>query len=147
MRKSSRNRISTLVAFALLAAAGCDSRTGDVVGQVTCDGKTVVSGSVMIVANDSLAYHGVIDGGGNYTIARVPTGPGKMAVFSPGPADYKNFAEILGMGKNGAVKPRSFPGDPDKWFPIPEKYQKFEESGLTVTVTSGRTQRDMALVD
>jgi hypothetical protein len=150
MRKLSRNRISTFVAFAILAAAGCGPRTGDVVGQVTCDGKTVASGSVMIVASDSLAYHGVIDREGNYTISKVPIGPGKMAVFSPGPDDYnKPFLppQIFTKAKNESLKPPPFPGDRKKWFPIAEKYQKFEESGLTVTVTSGRTHRDLALVD
>jgi hypothetical protein len=155
MRESSRNRIRILVALAIPVAAiplavGCGGRTGDVVGQVTCGGKTVTSGSVMIVASDSLAYHGVIDGEGNYTIAKVPTGPGKMAVFSPGPIDEKKLLpppQLTGQRKTASPKPRPFPGDPDKWFAIPAKYRKFQDSGLTVTVQSGQTRRDLALED
>jgi hypothetical protein len=137
-----------LVALGLLTLSGCGARTGDVTGKVTFGDKTVASGSVMIIASDSLAYHGVIDDEGNYTIAKVPVGQGKMAVFSPGPDAFKDLPlppQFMAKGVIKPVKPPPFRDDEKKWFSIPEKYQKFDESGLKVEVKSGVNKRDIPL--
>jgi hypothetical protein len=131
-----------------LTLAGCGARTGEVTGKVTCEDKIVVNGSVMIVASDSLAYHGIIDDEGSYTIGKVPVGPGKMAVFSPGPVSTENpppQSMAKGVFQPQPAKPPRFRGDAKKWFPIAEKYQKFDESGLKIDVKSGVNKRDISL--
>jgi hypothetical protein len=147
---SRRRPVCCLFCLALLASTGCSAGTGAVAGTVTYQGKTVASGTVLIVASDSLPYYGTIQDDGTYTVLKVPTGPAKMAVLSPGPDAGKNFELILKVTKRGFEgpdRPPAFRGDPKKWFPLPDKYREFNDSGLTVTVTGGVNQRDIPLSD
>ena len=103
-----------IMGLALCQVAGCGPSPGEISGTVTFQGKTLASGTVIIVGSDLLTYYGNIEDDGTYTVAKVPTGPAKIVVFSP-PA---------------------FRADPKKWFPLPKKYEEFETSGLTLTVTA-----------
>jgi hypothetical protein len=137
-----------LLGLALFRIVGCAASTGDVTGTVTYGGKTVASGTVLIVGSDSLPYYGTIHDDGSYMVARVPAGLARIAVLSPGPDAGKNVESILQItrkGREGPDRPPSFRGDREKWFPLPDKYREFKESGLTVTVTGGVNQRNIAL--
>ena len=132
----------------LVSVAGCGSKFGEVNGTVTSHGKPVCSGTVLFLGSDLLTYYGTIDDDGGYTVPKVPVGPAKIAVFSPGPDAFKN-PDVLGSAPDeGTVKkvpPSVFRGDPKKWFPIPDEYQDFAKSRLTVTVTGGLNWHDIAL--
>jgi hypothetical protein len=56
----------------VVAAAGCGSRLGEVKGTVTCQGKVVCSGMVLIRGSDRLAYNGTIEDDGSYTVTKEP---------------------------------------------------------------------------
>jgi hypothetical protein len=134
--------------LALLASAGCGAESGAVTGTVSFQGKSVASGTVIIVGADSLPYYGAIQDDGTYTIARVPTGLAKIAVLSPGPDSGPNIRMAYAASQRGfekKVAPRAFRGDPHKWFPLPEKCAEFDTSGLTLTVTRGTNELDIVL--
>jgi hypothetical protein len=104
---------------------------------VTYDGKPLVSGSVMMVADDGLPLVGVINPDGSYTVSGVPVGKVRVAVNSPPPEPPVNAGGPAGpLGKNPASAPPPLVDDAG-WFPIPEKYGDPEQSGLTFHVKRG----------
>jgi hypothetical protein len=137
---------SCIIALAIFASAGCGARLGAVTGKVTCKGQVVASGSVVIVGSDLLPHHGLIEEDGTYTVPRVPTGPAKIAVFSPGPDQTfpPDPPNVRPEFKKKTTSP-AFRGNPSKWFPIPEKYQDFDASALTLTVAGGVNELDISL--
>jgi hypothetical protein len=136
--------------LAFSAIVGCGPSSGDVTGTVTLQGKTVRSGSVIVVASDLLTYNGNIQEDGSYMVPRVPTGLARIAVFSPAPYSGKSIKLPLPMGTPGFERTVTLPPskvDPKNWFPLPDKYREFDESGLTVKVISGMNERDISLGD
>jgi hypothetical protein len=135
------------IAFSLFTLTGCGASTGAVTGTVTYQNKTVASGTVVVFGSDSLPYYGIIQEDGSYTVPKVPAGPAKIAVVSPGPDAGQHMPPFVmaGPGKVKSATPPPFRGDPKKWFPLPARYRDFDDSGLTVTVTSGVNKRDIAL--
>jgi hypothetical protein len=135
----------TLMACAPLAGAGCG---GSITGTVTFQNKPVASGTVVVVGSDMLPHYGTIEDDGGYTVPSVPTGLAKIAVFSPGPdgarpayPDLPDAEPVLPKRASARV----FRGDPQKWFPLPDKYRDFDASGLGLTVTSGENRLDLDL--
>jgi hypothetical protein len=128
----------------LLAAAGCGSR-GDVAGKVTCKGKPLVWGTVIIVGGDGIPVPGNIEKDGTYRVRGVHIGEGKVAVASPNPKEA--YEKARNMARKGQVLSTLSPPDvdPKQWFAIPRKYESPEGSGLTVTVGRGETPFDIDL--
>src|SRR5262249_34184598 len=125
--------------------------TGDVTGTVTFQGKNIASGTVIIVASDSLPYSGIVDEEGIFLVSKVPTGRAKIAVVSPNPEAGTDMTRLLfqrnifrkDLPKSAAPPPPRV--NPKKWFPLPDKYGDFKESGLTVTITGGLNWRHIPL--
>ena len=137
--------VRTLVLLAPLVAAGCGS-SGSITGTATLHNKPVASGTVVVVGSDQLPYYGNIEDDGSYTVPRVPTGLAKIAVFSPGPAAQVPADPPAANPRfSRKVPARVFRGDPQKWFPLPDKYQDFNTSGLSMTVTGGVNRLDLEL--
>jgi hypothetical protein len=137
-----------LLAAIIFAGAGCGAGSGDVSGTVTFQNKPVASGTVIIVGSDSLPYYSNIQEDGSYLVRKVPTGPAKIVVLSPGPDAGKDGPPIAVMAKPGferKVRQHVFPGDPKKWFPIPDNYGEFNSSGLSMTIAGGMNQHDIPL--
>jgi hypothetical protein len=67
---------ATLLALAVLPAAGCSSPNGTVSGEVTYDGQPVTNGTVTFLPTDG---KGAVTGGpvtdGHYRVENVPPGP------------------------------------------------------------------------
>jgi hypothetical protein len=153
MRSSSCSRWSSLYCgLALYALSGCGLGTGEVTGSVKYQGKIVAGGSVIIRGSDRLPYSGTINEDGTYRVLNVPTGPATITVHSPGPAaDIDPGADVrllLRKSKKSFTtppKPALFAGDRDKWFRLPDKYQEFDQSGLTLTVKAGVNEHDLRL--
>jgi hypothetical protein len=148
LKNNGRCLMAFILGLILVGAAGCGSKFGEVKGTVSNHGKAVCSGTVLFLGSDQLPYYGTIDDDGGYTVPKVPAGPAKIAVFSPGPDAFKNV-DALGIAPDGGIvkkaPPSVFRGDPKKWFPIPDEYQDFAKSRLTVTVTGGLNWHDIAL--
>ena len=130
-----------VAAFLGLAGAGCGGGIGTVSGTVTYQNKKVVSGTVMIVASDSLPYYSPIDKDGTYSVENVPAGEAKVSVTSLDPSGPK--------GRPGApkrpVEKKEPAVDPKLWFSIPDRYADFSNSGLTVNVRRGPNTYDIKL--
>jgi hypothetical protein len=130
----------------LVGVTGCGSGFGDVTGTVTSRGELVTSGTVLLLASDKLSHSGIIEDNGRYTIPKVPVGIAKIAVLSPGPDAFKDPNVLPPEGGTIKKVPQPiFRGDPKKWIPIPEKYQEFDGSGLTLTVTPGANRHNISL--
>jgi hypothetical protein len=141
MIRRSAFRLSACLAWCLFlsCAGGCGPSRGTVSGKVTYKGKPVVWGTVTVVASDNMSYAGAITSEGAYAIPNVPHGPVKFCVTSPNPDAKKRPAETLpkhggddlpGADPAGALPPTG------SWFPIPEKYADFQQSGLIGTVNT-----------
>ena len=116
-------------------------------GTVTYQGKTVVSGTVIIRGSDRLPYSGTIEEDGTYLVRDVPTGLAKITVVSL-PSHRGRREELFRRRAKGAEDVETPPQarvDFPKWFPLPEKYQRFDDAGLTLTVTGGLNEHDIAL--
>jgi hypothetical protein len=121
----------------LLLAAGCGAGRGELKGKVTYQGKTVTSGSVLVLGQDGVPRSGLIREDGSYSVPDVRVGAVKIAVTRPEPA-----ASSARPGKYGTRKPP--PADPH-WFPLPARYAEFETSGVTFTVEKGANEFDVVL--
>jgi len=122
-----------------LPLSGC-SGSGVVTGTVTFQNKAVTSGTVIIAGSDHLPYYGHINDDGTYPVPHVPTGFARIAVVSPGPVSadqLRSKLEALRPGFQPRAAAPKFHGDPQKWFPLPDKYREFDTSGLTVNVMGG----------
>ena len=97
-----------------------------------------------------ITYLGSIDEDGNYTVSKVPTGPATIVVVSMNPQVRVNPAALddMDMMKRRLVKavPKPTPrSDPKKWFPIPQKYEDFSTTDLTLKVAGGVNEHDIHL--
>jgi hypothetical protein len=135
-----------LVLLAPLLAAGCG--VSSITGTVTFQNKPVASGTVIVIGSDLLPYYGNIEDDGTYTVLKVPRGFAKIAVFSPGPSTaalVPSDPPAANPRFSKKVPARAFRGDPQKWFPLPDKYQDFNTSELSLAVTGGLNRLDLEL--
>jgi hypothetical protein len=130
-----------LILVPLLVALGC-GRTAEVTGKATLNGKPITSGSVTILAADSLIYSGQLDEQGGYQILNVPRGSAKVAIASPDPSKLAAGMSGVKKSKTPAV-PASTPAG---WFPLPAHYADFEKSELRLEVQGGVNKFDIPLV-
>ena len=125
-------RIAPLVAFGwgVLFAIGCggSTKTGEVYGKVTYNGKAVTAGTVKFFPEGGGEPVGTALGpDGTYRATGVPVGPAKVAIET---RHFKN----LTPPPPGIAK--QLGGPQTKYVPIPEKYEKPATSELTFEVTA-----------
>jgi hypothetical protein len=123
------------------AFAGCGPGRGDVTGQITFQGRPVEVGTVTVLPSDKIIRNVVIEGG-KYTLHNVPAGPAKFTVSSPDPLAQRVAARKEEERKRLEAEATA---RGDKWFPIPERYSKFDDSGLTYEVHAGSNEFDIKL--
>lgn len=131
-------RFAWLGLFCLIIAGGCGKGKGDLSGKVSFGDKTVVTGTVTIVASDGSTFSAVIQEDGAYSFQGVPAGPAKLAVTSPNPVEIKHAKRK----KDEEAKPKV---ESKGWFPIPDKYTDPEQSEITFTLKRGKNTFDIAL--
>lgn len=150
----------------VLVLTGCGSGKAKVHGKVTLNGQAVVWGTVTIIDKNGEYHQADIDLQGNYELNDIPKGPVKIAVVSPNPdpqaqkargrpgagrpgaggkgEQFEDPREKFMAGKAPAEDPRPKP-PPGAWFPIPDKYNSPEESGLTGDVNDSDTTLNIDL--
>src|SRR5947208_1149647 len=79
-----------------LGLTGCNSGS-TLTGKVSYKGRTVTSGSVIVLNADGTAQSGVIHPDGRYVVNGVKIGSVRLGVFSPDPAHARS---ILKSGDN-----------------------------------------------
>src|SRR5262249_7540034 len=86
----SRFRMNWRLAFLLvtvLTLSSCTSaKRGDVHGKVSCGGRLVIYGSVVLIGSDGMPVTGRINADSTYAVSGVPSGAVRVAVVSPDPA-------------------------------------------------------------
>jgi hypothetical protein len=155
-------RRAALFLFSLLSVlSGCSAGIGDVSGTVTHQGKKVVCGSVVLAGPDGMTKVGAINPEGTYTVKGVGAGRVRVAVFSLDPArPLDPYRAAKTHGKAEAEPPADADRNPDagrvvahapadrsnwaepnvdrsKWFPLPKKYERVDQSGLTFEIKAG----------
>ena len=143
-------RFALLVLPLSLLSAGC-SGEGNLAGNVTFNGKKVVSGSVVVLAADSVPRYGEILEDGTYRVEKVPCGDVKIAVYSPPPEKPgKAGGRALEIDptkpvKKGEAPPPARVVDPKTWFPLPPDFQDFDNSQLRFNVARGDNSKDLVM--
>jgi hypothetical protein len=138
----------TLVTGLLVAASGCGRPTGKVTGKVSYQEQPVVVGSVTLMAEDGVPFQGQIQPDGTFQVAGVPYGTYRVSVFSSDntppapPTDAGVPPEVVAR-----KKPRPERAAPAGWFPIPERYGNFDQSGLAVTIDKAEVSADFKLTE
>jgi hypothetical protein len=139
--------VSSLTFF----VSGCGKSTTTVEGVVTYLDKPLVDGAVTLIGPEGLTYQGQIQPDGKFVVDAVPAGNYKVSVVSvdrvrPNAkrgASKDKFQADVPLKEKRKKKDGSLPG----WFPIPEKYSKFDESGLSITVGKEPVHFDIPWTD
>jgi len=154
-----------LVATAALLAAGCGRSTSgsSVTGSVTYNGNPVTGGSMLFHGKDK-PYPASLGADGKYTCPVIPPGDYTVTIDTKwlekaGAGDAAST--IKDMANQGVTDQDLAKGFKDlakaqemnkaianlKYVAIPKKYADAKTSGLTVTVESGSTTKDLQLTD
>jgi hypothetical protein len=136
-----RRQEVTWVALACLIA-GCSGRSGDVTGQVSYKGKSVASGSVVLIGSDGSPRYSDIRPDGTFRFTGVPTGEAKIGVNSPNPLpDPQRLAMTRAPVKRSGRSQDAISGTPTSvprlWFPIPDAVGDPATSHLRTTIRPG----------
>jgi hypothetical protein len=131
----------TVVATAA-ALAGCSGHNAVLSGHVTYQGKTVTSGSVIVVNEDGTAESGVIQPDGSYSVVGVKRGHVKIGVLSPEPARARSIvkseaARPKGTAKMSAADRKAMGAG---WFSIPRQLGNPHTSGVGCDVSASRVE-------
>ena len=132
MIRSNRTFMIVLYCLVFSLSIGCDRKT-TVNGKVSCKGKPVVWGNVILIDANGEYHQGVIELDGSYTIVDVPKGIVKIGVSSPNPNATHNLKNRKPDPKADSTAKLDKPAK-GAWFPIPDKYADPNSSGLTETV-------------
>jgi hypothetical protein len=148
MRGASCSRIVGATVFGLLAVnfvtlLGCSPAKSSVTGRVTYKGKTMTSGSVIMVGPDGAAGTSIIDGIGTYRIEGLTPGKIQVAVCNPSQAEVSRGARP-GLTRTGDAKGTKPAENPD-WIAIPNYYTDPSTSNVTVSLKSGANKFDIEL--
>lgn len=135
MLRTRMTRFHGLLAFALLAAGGCGPRVAmtPVEGRVTLDGKPLEFGAVMVQPKAGPAAQAKINPDGTFRLGTFK--PDDGAIVGPATVRVICRKEITPPGGERSYGPNL----------IPEKYTRFETSGIAVEIKRGMPPLDISL--
>ncbi|HEX4608605.1 MAG TPA: carboxypeptidase-like regulatory domain-containing protein [Urbifossiella sp.] len=137
--------LTCLIALPALAA-GCGRGPAEVSGRVTCGGKAVTGGSVILYCADGQIVRGLLGPDGRYAIPNVPHGPVVVTVQAHARVpDGMKMRQTLPPSVNGPIPPATDRPVAEKVAPVPPRYALPEESGLSLVVDRPRVGYDIAL--
>lgn len=126
--------LGLLLLFCLVALAGCRSGTprASVSGTVKYRNTPLPTGTVTFISEDGKVVESGVIRDGQYTIAKAPVGPVKIAVSTPPPLPpMQGKQKVPDKSKEATDAPS---------VAIPAHYASADTSKLTHTVTSEATQ-------
>src|SRR5262245_20075499 len=109
-----RRATGLLTVFLATGIAGCTS-TATLDGMVRYQGKTVTSGSVIVVNEDGTAESGVIKPDGSYSVDNVKRGHVRIGVASPDPSVARSILKPQQKPPKGKARQPGKPADAT-WF-------------------------------
>lgn len=135
MTRVSFSRFLWLLAAAILVAGGCGKRVAmaPVEGRVTLDGKPLQFGAVMVQPKAGPAAQAKINPDGTFRLATFK--PDDGAIVGPATVRVICRKDITQPGGERAYGPSL----------IPEKYCRFETSGIAVEIKRGMPPLDIPL--
>jgi hypothetical protein len=137
-------RLERIALVALVACGpiiGCGPGRGEVSGTVRYNGKPLPSGTIQFLGSDGVPCAGTIHSDGTFSV-QVPAGEAKVIVSCLDEAKLKQYSGALMAAKGRGIPP----SQPGKLSLIPLRYADWTNSGLTVVVTSGKTEQDFNLI-
>ena len=158
---TTKGRFVLLLPLFLLCAVGCSkgkSTPASVSGKVTLKDQPVTGGTVTFhFENDGTlagTYRAEIGTDGTYGLTSLPAGEAKVSIETesintagrPKPEEY-------GKRRGRVMKSSPAPSGVEvgkaqtKYMPIPRKYADPKTSGLTVTLTKGKQEKNFPLAD
>ena len=143
---TARRRIVASVSIvSLICISGCGGGKADVSGKVTFQGKTLTSGTVIMIGSDGVAIATGINPDGTYLINGVRSGTVQIGVVSQNPARAETARGRGGAMRGGKGGSPDAPPPSSGWFEIPTKYEDPASSGLTAKISSGSSTYDIDL--
>jgi hypothetical protein len=147
--------------FALLlipcVAIGCGSGNsqvpGSLSGKITYKGQPLKGGMLKFFASaDSTGYDGIISPSGNYNATDIPIGDLIVTVDTehlkaagkPKGKDADKYTKMGGQAPPPGITPVK---SEDLYTEIPKKYNSTKTSPLKVTVSKGKSTKDIELTD
>jgi hypothetical protein len=131
----------------MAAVCGC-ARTGTVRGTVTVDGKPAVGATVVFSGGENQSALAAVHDDGTFQTPGVPIGPVKVAVKSSPMPYLGRFSGAMAAPKRGGPGAENllpFDQQPSTPPAIPKRYTDADTSGLTLTVTRGRNEFNIAM--
>jgi hypothetical protein len=109
---------------------------GDLGGRVTCGGKPVTVGAVVVLAADGTVRSAPLSADGSYRLTGVPRGPARLGVVSRDPAKAQlRHTQMLRPSDRLTGDDRfNVPAPSGQWIPVPEKFSDPKSSGLETVV-------------
>lgn len=138
-----RRLLLACLAFGLVVVSGCGPGVGNLTGKVTYKGKTVASGSVILIAADGIPKYSPIQPDGGFRFESVPAGEVKLGVNSPNPAPDPDKLAMSAPGAKRGGREQQDPitatptSDPKLWFPIPVELGDPNKSGISTKLKRG----------
>lgn len=138
--------IAAAMALLSVTLAGCSDASSVLHGSVTHRGRSVTSGSVIVLNDDGRAHSGVIQPDGTYRVERVGRGTVRIGVLSPDPARARSIVKSEGEIPKSKSKSKSGTGnDRSGWFPLPRDIGDPQKSGITCSVESADMRFDIVI--
>jgi hypothetical protein len=128
----------------VLVAGGCGGKAA-VEGKVIYQGRLVTTGTVIFLSSDHKARTAVIQADGSYTISGLRPGEYKIGVISRDPSAGRSTRRRNRQALAGGKPTSPFEAAAGAWFPLPDRCENPETSGLSYTFTSGKAQHDIEL--
>lgn len=120
---------------------------GTLAGRVICQGKPVVMGTIVVLANDGKLRAVPIAADGSYEVAGVPQGRVQLGVISRDPAKLQErYFKLAATTDRLANDDRHAPPPTSRknWIPVPKQYEDPQYSGLATTL-KGEAKFDIEL--
>jgi hypothetical protein len=143
-------RSPLLIGLCFSCLAGCGQKA-HVYGTVALDGRPLVWGSVNLMDAGGHAFQGQIQPDGKYEIDGVPYGKFSVMISNPDPRPplWKRQVSAEAIQARKDKKPRELTKElkefHSKWFAIPDKYQDYNQSGLSLDVNRSSVIFDIPL--
>ncbi len=133
------------LALAFVCSPGCSPSlpTATVVGTVTCNGKPVTSGDVVMVGSDGRpSLPGRVRADGTFAIDRVLPGAVKVGFFNPTPPALPAVSAAAAAADEELKQMHEIAR---LYTPTPDKYSNPQQSGLSFDLKPGHNECNIEL--